>query len=102
MVYETVLPPDTQNQIEEFLEERYVGHAATMLAIDAIDQEIEKLAVNPTLGAVPRGTPFETRRIHRFRISVGDQTRTVEFMYWINRKRPSIVFSGFREVRLVL
>lgn len=102
MVYETVLPPDTQNEIEEFLEERYVGHAATMQAVDEIEREIEKLAANPTLGAVPRGTPFETRRIHRFKVDVADNSRTVEFMYCVNKNRPSIVFSGFREIRLVL
>ena len=100
MAYEIVLPPDTQNEIEEFIEDRYIGQAAQMAAVDAVDHEIEKLAINPTLGAVPRGTPFQTRRVHRFRCTVGDVTRMAEIMYRINKKNETIVLSGFREVRL--
>lgn len=49
------MPPDTQNEIEEFRENYFIGRASQMAAVDALDREAEKLAANPTLGAVPLG-----------------------------------------------
>ena len=97
MAYEQVLPSDTANEITDFIENRYVGAASQMAAADAIEGEMSKIAANPTLGAPVYGGPFESRRIHRFTIEVADSTRTVELIYKVS-PRPSVVFSGFREV----
>lgn len=59
---------------------------------------MEKLAANPTLGTIPIGTPFESRRIHRFSIAVGDAARVVGLMYFLNNRAERIVFHGFRGV----
>jgi len=97
MVYEPVLPPDTANEIAEFIQNRYVGQAAQMAAADAIEREMIKITANPALGAPGYGGPFESRRIYPFTIEVGDTSRTVEFVYRVT-SRPSVVFAGFREV----
>lgn len=102
MPFEIVLPLDTQNEIEEFIVDHYVGLASQLAAAGAIDDETEKLAANPTLGTVPIGTPFETRRIHRFTIAVGDKTRVVELLYFLNNRAQRIVFqvsASFRHLR---
>lgn len=98
MAFEIVLPRDTQNEIEEFLEEYFVGRATKMAVVDALDREAEKLAANPTLGAVRIGTPLEKRRIHRFNITVGDYTHTIEFLYYLNAAVERITLYGFRRV----
>lgn len=98
MAFEIVLPRDTQNEIEEFITERYVGLAAQLAGADAIEREMEKVAANPTLGTVPIGTPFETRRIHRFAITVGDTTRLAEVLYFVRTKAEKVIFYGFHEV----
>jgi hypothetical protein len=87
MAFEIVLPPDTQNEIEEFVENYFIGRASQMAAVDALDREVEKLAANPTLGAVPMGTPLENRRIHRFTMTVGDDSQTVEYLYYTQQVR---------------
>ena len=100
--YERVLPHDTQNLIEEFLLERFIGTATQLAAADVIEAEIERIVANPMLGAsVPDG-PFEKRRIYRFKIAVGDQRLLAEFAYSINKERAVVVFSGFQEVRAPL
>lgn len=98
MAFEAVLPRDAQNEIEEFIEECFVGRATKLAAIDALDREVEKLAANPTLGAVPLGTPLETRRIHRFSITVGDQAHTVEYLYYLNKAAERITLYSFRRL----
>lgn len=98
MAYEQVLPNDTANQIADFIQERYVGAASMMAAAEAIEREMTTIAANPFLGTPIYGGPYESRRIHRFVAASGDVTHTVEFAYWINPRRPVVVFSGFREV----
>ena len=98
MAFEIVLPPDTQNEIEEFVENYFIGRASQMAAVDALDREVEKLAANPTLGAVPMGTPLENRRIHRFTMTVGDDSQTVEYLYYLNKSVGRITLYGFRRV----
>ena len=97
MAYEPVLPPDTANEITEFIRNRYVGQASEMAAADAIEREIQKITANPALGVPGYGGPFESRRIYQFNVQVGDSIRTVELVYRVTT-RPSVVFSGFREV----
>lgn len=55
MAYATVLPPDTQNEIAEFIEERYVGHATSMQVVDAIEQEIQQAGRQSDPGCCPAG-----------------------------------------------
>jgi len=98
MAFEIVLPLDTQNEITAFVEDHYIGRAAQLAVADAIEEEFAKLAANPTLGAVPVGTPFETRRIHRVVIAIGDVVNTVELLYRINRASSTIVVHGCRRV----
>ncbi|HEV8381200.1 MAG TPA: hypothetical protein VGQ29_06440 [Gemmatimonadales bacterium] len=98
MAYEQVLPPDTANEIRDFVIERYVGAASQMAAADAIEREMGKVASNPTLGAAVPGGPFESRRIHRFSVVVANQARTAELAYRVNQKSETVVFSGFREI----
>lgn len=98
MAFEIILPQDTQNEITSFIEDHYIGRATQMAVADAVDEEFAKLQVNPTLGAVPVGTPFETRRIHRFNITVGDRSHIVELAYKINRISSTITLVGFRWV----
>jgi hypothetical protein len=98
MAFEFVLPPDTQTEIEEFVENYFIGRASQMAAVDALDREAEKLAANPTLGAVPMGTPLENRRIHRFNMTVGDASHTVEYLYYLNKSAERITLYGFRRV----
>lgn len=98
MAFEIVLPPDTQNEIEEFIENCFIGRASQMAAVDALDREAEKLAANPTLGAAPLGTPLENRRIHRFGMTVGDESHTVEYLYHLNKSAERITLYGFRRV----
>src|SRR2546427_958748 len=99
MAYGHTLPPDTQNEIQGFIEDNYIGLASMMAAATAVDIEIAKVTANPTLGASVPGGPFESRRIHRFVIAVGDHRRTVELAYKINHKESRIVFSGFQEIK---
>ncbi len=98
MPYEIELPRDTQNEIEEFIQRRYLGQAAELAAVDALATEMDNLAANPGLGAVPVGTPFDRRRIHRFKLVVGDTLRLVELIYRVSHENRTIVFHGFREV----
>ena len=98
MAFEIVLPPDTQNEVDEFIARRCSSRDQESAVVGALDEELGKLAANPTLGAVPIGTPFETRRIHRFTILVGDTVRTVEFIYSVRKEAERLVISGFREV----
>ena len=99
MGYGRDIPPDTQNQIIEFIENAYVGNAAQAQAADAIDRELEKVATNPRLGASRPGGPFESRRIYRFGLNIGDEVREVEVAYKISEKSKVVVFSGFHEVK---
>ena len=98
MDYEVVLPPDTQHEIDDFIEQSYVSRASALAAADALDAETSKLAANPTLGAAPLGTPLESRRVHRFRLVVDDSVRTVEFLYCIRKATQRIILTGFRLV----
>jgi|CXWL01.1.fsa_nt_gi hypothetical protein len=98
MPFEAVYPHDTEKQIFEFVGDNYVGRATQDAALDAIDAHIELLCLNPTLGATPVGTPFETRRVYRFQIEVAESVQTVEFMYKINRVNQTLSLLGFRRV----
>lgn len=98
MAFEIELPPDTQNEILSFVEDHFVGNAAQVAAVDVIVEEFAKLRANPGLGAVPRGTPFESRRLHRFVIGVGEVQHLVELLYKVNHARSSLVLTGFRRV----
>jgi hypothetical protein len=93
------LPHDTQVEIEEFIDQRCEGKDAQLNAVGTIQHEMEKLAANPTLGASPPGSPFEWRRIHRFRIERAPGGHVIaELAYAVRWESSIIVFSGFREV----
>lgn len=98
MAFEIVFPHDTQTDVDAFIEQRCHNRAEALEVEEALRQECEKLAANPTLGTVPLGTPFETRRIHRFRVTAAGIARTVEFLYHVNAERRVVVLTGFREV----
>ena len=102
MAYVIILPEDTQNEIDEFLEARCENIDIMVQVASIIDREMDKIAGNPTLGAVRRGTPFGKRRIHRFQIQMSGQLRTAELAYRINDESHSITFSGFEERPIVL
>jgi hypothetical protein len=98
VLYEIVFPPDTQNEIETFIVDYFIGQASQIAAVDALEIEVEKVRANPTLGIPPAGTPFQTRRLHRFVIRVGDVAETVEFGYHINPKTLSLVIHEFHRI----
>lgn len=98
MDFEIVLPHDTQNEMEEFVTDHFIGQASQLAAADALDAEMEKLAANPTLGAAPFGTPFESRRVHRFSMTIGDRPHTLEFLYRLHKSAGRIVIHGFRRI----
>lgn len=98
MAFEIVLPRDTQNEIDEFVETLFVDRDTKMAAANALEREADKLAANPTLGAVPIGSPLERRRIYRFSIAVGDDKYTVEYLYYLNEIAERITVYGFRRI----
>lgn len=81
MTYELRLPPDTQNEIRDFIVSRYAGPHPQRAALAVIEGELSKLAVNPRLGRVTYGGPFETRPIYRFLIDVDGVNRYVQVVY---------------------
>lgn len=100
MAYEIVLPHDTQTDITEFVETRYIGKVAQLAVTNIIEAEVKKLAANPMLGASIPGGPFETRRIHQFLILLSETDRiAAEFAYSVHKKDGVVVISGFRAVQ---
>lgn len=75
MSYELRLPPDTQNEIREFIISRYTDAASQQAAFRVIEQELTKLSVNPALGRRHYGGPFESSPVYRFGVRVDDTTR---------------------------
>lgn len=55
MSYTLILPPDTQNEIREYIFERYLTVDAQRAAVAELVAELEKLAVNPGSAARPTG-----------------------------------------------
>ena len=100
MNYELRLPPDTQNEIRDYLDSRFTDSAERSAAITAIDRELKKLEVNPALGIGYPGGPFEARRIYRFSIVVGGITRSLQVAYAVRRETHVIVISGFAPLAL--
>lgn len=96
MNYELRLPPDTQNEIREYLNERFGENLADYLAaLAAILGELEKLAVNPGLGSVHYGGPFESRPTYPFSFTAGGVTRVVKVVYSVLKADRVVVISGF-------
>lgn len=96
MIYELRLPPDTQNEIREYLNERFGDNLTDHLAaLAAILKELEKLAVNPGLGSVYYGGPFETRPTYSFSLTVGEVTRVVKVVYSVLKADRVVVITGF-------
>lgn len=98
MAFAIVLPPDTQTELDEYVDTQFATEQAQLAAAGALDRALEILAANPTIGAVPVGTPFETRRIYRATLDVDGEKREVEFLYKLNKQTGSIVVHGFRAV----
>jgi plasmid stabilization system protein ParE len=100
MNYELRLPPDTRNEIRDYLNDRFGNDTQRLAALAAITQELEKLAVNPALGSSHPGGPFESRRIYRFSIAIGGVTRYVQVAYAVRSEARVIVVSGFAPIQL--
>lgn len=100
MTYELRLPPDTQNEIRAFVITRYAGPHLQQAALAAIEGELSKLAVNPHLGRVTYGGPFETRPIYRFLIDVDGVKRHVQVVYKLLKSDGVLVVSGFSPVAM--
>ncbi|MGQ0713798.1 MAG: hypothetical protein ACT4PJ_08695 [Gemmatimonadaceae bacterium] len=98
MSYELRLPPDTRNEIREYLNDRFHDDAERLAALAAIAQELEKLSINPALGSSHPGGPFETRRIYRFSLVADRVTRYVQVAYAVREEARLIVISGFSPI----
>lgn len=102
MNYELRLPHDTQNDIREYINERFTELADQHAALTAILQELDKLAVNPALGTLHYGGPFETRPVYRFSIVVGGVTWTIQVAYAVHKQDRVVVVTGFVPIAPVL
>ena len=100
MSYELRLPPDTQAEITDYLRARTASLEEQAEATEAILAELRKLEVNPRLGAPHFGGPFESRRIHRFRIDLQGVTRDLQVVYKVHEADRIVVVSGFSPVQL--
>lgn len=100
MSYELRFPPDTQNEIDGYIAERFDGRQAQEAATAAIIAEMEKVAANPHLGSSRAVGPFESRLIYRFAWHLDGITRYVEIAYKIHKKDRIVVVSGFRPIAL--
>jgi hypothetical protein len=98
MNYELRLPPDTRHEIRDYVNSRLADDAARLAALAAIQQELEKLAVNPALGISHPGGPFESRRIYRFSIVIGGTIRYLQVAYGVLREARMVVISGFAPI----
>jgi len=99
MAYAVVLPRDTQTDIDEIVEGQFVGKLGQLAGVDAIEQELQHLATNPTLGAVVFGGPYESRRIYKCSIRVdGYRPVELEFAYRLNAHKQQITISSARVV----
>ena len=98
MAYELRLPPDTRNEIVAFVFDRFATGGLQLAAVDAIEAELNKLAVNPGLGTTRPGGPFETRPIYRFKINVDSTDRYLQVVYKVHRKDGVVVITGFSPV----
>jgi hypothetical protein len=63
-----------------------------------IERELQALTVNPTLGSPHYGGPFESRRIHRFSISLSGVTCYLQVVYKLHQKDGILVVAGFQPV----
>ncbi|MGH7619177.1 MAG: hypothetical protein ACREPM_18300 [Gemmatimonadaceae bacterium] len=95
MSYTLDLPPDTRGQIVDFIA-AFGDGPERRIAINAILDELNKLAVNPKLGTPIYGGPLERRRIHRFLVNAG-VTRELQFAYMVFESTKTVVISGFDE-----
>jgi plasmid stabilization system protein ParE len=100
MAYELRLPPDTQNEIRDYVLKRFDTPELQRAAIDAIERELGKLAVNPGLGTARPGGPFEHRPIYRFGFELEGVTRYVQVTYKVHKKDAIIVIAGFAPLQL--
>lgn len=98
MPYEIVLPPDTQNEIETFIIDYFIGRASQLAAVDALDLEAERIRANPTLGVAPPESIVQTRWVHQFVVTVGEVSQAVEYTYRVNDETGVITILGFRRI----
>jgi plasmid stabilization system protein ParE len=95
MNYTLDLPPDTRRQIGDFIEA--LDGSARRAAVNAILDELGKLAANPKLGSPVYGGPLERRRIHRFLATIGPEPRELQFAYKLLEATRTVLVSGFDE-----
>jgi plasmid stabilization system protein ParE len=100
MNYELRLPPDTQREFREYLSGRFANDEDRRTAIDAIQAELEKLAVNPALGSIAYGGPFESRRTYLFSITVAGTAYYLRVAYALPRNTRTVVITGVSPLAL--
>ncbi len=100
MPYELRLPPDVQAEIGAYLTDRVTSPEERGEVADAIFTELRKLEVNPLLGIPDYGGPFESRRIYRFRFTIGGTVRDLQVVYKILDADGIVIVAGFSPVPL--
>jgi hypothetical protein len=95
MNYVLHLPPDTRNQITAYLSRFQPGTETYRAISDAVLDHLNRIRVNPQLGAPVYGGPLESRRILRFEVSAGGDTHDLQFAYKIYESNRTVVISGF-------
>jgi hypothetical protein len=98
--YELIFPPDTQAEIRNWIEGRFESTDQRHLAWDKIEQELMKLASNPSLGVGALGGPFEKRPIYRFGITVKNVTHYIQVVYSVHESDRRVILLGFAGVRM--
>jgi hypothetical protein len=96
--YELVWPQDTLNEVDEFVADNFKTRETQDAAVDAIEQEFGRLAVNPWYGRVEAVTQTWTRRAYRYILVLGNgEGGSARVSYSERPIPPQVVTYGFEQ-----